>query len=112
MDGSISGFIFTLINIISPLLVFITCCYYLFKQVKVDAILLFIGSGISLLLTCFYSFLMPYLARVNYLPATEVSTYYSVAGIIGFFGGICFVVGLFILINNMVNANKLLNGKF
>lgn len=112
MDGSIGGFIFSLINIISPLLLFITCGYYLFKQVKVDAILLFIGSGIGLLLTCFYSFLMPYLARVNYLPVGEVSTYYSIAGIIGFFGGICFAVGLFLLINKMINADKLLNGKF
>ncbi|GGE59874.1 hypothetical protein EV200_103553 [Pedobacter psychrotolerans] len=111
MDSSISGFIFILINIISPFLVFIACCYYLFKRISADAILLFVGSGISLLLTGFYSFLMPYLARVNYLPAAEVNTYYSIAGIIGLIAGICFGIGLFILINSLLNTNKMLNKK-
>lgn len=112
MDGSITGFLFTLISLISPLLVFIACCYYLSKQAKADAILLFIGSGITLLISCFYSFLMPYIIKNHNLPYAEVNYYYSVIGVIGLVGGICFGVGLFMLINNRLNANRMLNNKF
>lgn len=63
-----------------------------------------IGSGISILISVFYTVLMPYLMQSRNLSMTETSSYYSIAGIIGFFGGISFAAGLLILIYNTVNS--------
>ncbi|WP_316798963.1 hypothetical protein [Pedobacter frigidisoli] len=63
-----------------------------------------IGSGISILISVFYTVLMPYLMQSRNLSMTETSSYYSIAGIIGFFGGISFSAGLLILIYNTVNS--------
>ncbi|MFD2285385.1 hypothetical protein GJU39_04655 [Pedobacter petrophilus] len=112
MNGSMWQFLFTLVSIISPLLVFIACCLYINKIVRADSVLMCIGSGITLLLSVMYQFVMPYLIQDRAMPVGEVSFYYSVLGMISFSGGVCFAIGLFMLINNMVNANKLLNGKF
>ncbi|WP_316795794.1 hypothetical protein [Pedobacter agri] len=106
MGDSIMTTLYSVGSIISPLIVFIACAYYVSKQVKADSILMLIGSGMSLLLTGFYSFLMPYFMQSRGLSVTETTSYYTIAGIISFFSGICFAVGLFILINNTVNANK------
>lgn len=104
--------LYSLVSIISPLIVFIACIYYISKQVKADSILLLIGSGMSLLLTGFYTFIMPYFMQSRGLSITETTSYYTIAGIISFFSGICFAVGLFILINNTVNANKSFPNQF
>jgi len=112
MDSSIMSFLSTLISVISPLLIFGACCYYFSKEVKADSILLFIGSGLTLLLACFYRFLMPYLMDHYAMPMSEVNSYYFILGVISFFAGICFAVGLFMLINNMINASKMIQGKF
>ena len=92
-------------SLVSPLLVFVASCYYLSRSAKADSILLFIGSGIGLFVTAFFS-LVPYFIQSRNMPFAEASQYYSVAGIIGFIGGICFAVGFFILINDTVNAYK------
>ncbi len=112
MNSPFLQLLFTLVSIISPLLVFIASCIYISKIARADAVFLCVGSGISLLLSGTYYWLMPYLMKNSSLSAPEVSFYYSVLGIIGFIGGVSFAIGLFMLINNMVNANKLLNGKF
>ncbi|WP_156166750.1 hypothetical protein [Pedobacter sp. BMA] len=40
------------------------------------------------------------------LSMTATTSYYSIAGIIGFFGGISFAAGLLILVYNTVNSFK------
>jgi hypothetical protein len=96
----------SLTNFIPPLLVFIASCYYLFNNTKTtDAVLLFIGSAISLLVTVSFTF-MPRFIQSRFMPLTEASQYYAIIGMIGFLGGICFAVGFFILVSNLVNAYK------
>lgn len=112
MEGSFMTTLFGLVSIIPPLIGFIVCCYYISKQVKADSILLIIGSGSSLLLTLFYQFMMPFFMQSRGLSITETSSYYTIAGVISFFAGICFAVGLFMLINNTLNANKDFSNQF
>ena len=112
MDNSITSMLFSLVSLISPLFVFIASCYYISKNAKVDAILLFIGSGVALLLNIFYSVVMPYLVQNNGMPVSEVTRYYSLLGVVSFIAGICFATGLFLLIYNTVNANKTTNNQF
>ena len=103
---NISTSLVSLTNFIPPLLVFIASCYYLFNGTKTaDAILLFIGSGIGLLVTVSFTF-MPRFIQSRFMPYTEASQYYALIGMLGFLGGICFAVGFFILISNLVNTHK------
>lgn len=67
-----------------------------------------IGSGIGLLITLFYSFLMPLLISSQNLAYTEVSKYYAVVGIISFIASLCFAAGLLILVINTVKKNKIM----
>ena len=95
----------SLTSVVSPLLVFLASCYYLSKSAKADSILLFIGSGISLLITTFFT-LAPYFAQSMNMILSETTKYYSIAGVIGFVGGICFSVGFLILIIDSVSSYK------
>lgn len=90
--------------LITPLLLFLASCYYIAKSAKADSILLLIGSVISLMVSIFY-ILMPFFAHSRSMPFTETSNYYGIAGIIGFFGGICFVAGFLILIIGSLKAH-------
>ena len=71
-----------------------------------------IGSGIGLLITLFYSFLMPLLISAQHLAYTEVSKYYSIAGVISFIAGLCFAVGFLILVYNTVKKNTVIHDQF
>jgi len=104
--------LFSLVSLVSPLFVFIASCYYISKNAKVDAILLFIGSGVALLLNIFYGVVMPYLVRNNSMPVSEVTKYYTILGVVSFIAGICFATGLFLLIYNTVNRNKIADNQF
>ncbi|WP_316737916.1 hypothetical protein [Pedobacter aquatilis] len=112
MDSSITSIFFSLISLISPLFVFIASCYYISKNVKVDAILLFIGSGVALLLNVFYSVVMPYLVQNSGMPVSEVTRYYTILGVISFIAGLCFATGLFLLIYNTVNKKNIAPHQF
>lgn len=104
--------LYSLVSIISPLILFIASCYYISKQVKADSILLLIGSGMSLLLSGFYRLVIPFFMQSRGLSVAETTSYYTIAGIIGFFAGICFAIGFFMLINNTVNGNKGFSNQF
>lgn len=106
--NSILSNLLSLISIISPCIVFGTCCYFLIKKSSVEAILMTIGSGIGLLITLFYSFLMPLLISSQNLAYTEVSKYYAVVGIISFIASLCFAAGFLILVINTVKKNKIM----
>ncbi|MFC3560061.1 hypothetical protein [Pedobacter jamesrossensis] len=112
MDSSIMTIFYSLISLLSPLLIFIASCYYISKKRSADAVLLIIGSGMSLLLSITYNVLMPYLMSAGNLPASEVTQYYKILGVAGFIGGIFFAVGLFMLIYNTVNSNKIVANQF
>ena len=98
--------LYSLVSLVSPLIIFITCCYYISKQVKIDSILMLIGSAISILISVLYNIVMPFLMQSRNLSITETSSYYSIAGFIGFFGGISFAAGVLILVYNTVNSFK------
>jgi len=103
--NSILSTLLSLVAIISPVILFGTCCYFLAKKSAVEAILMTIGSGIGLLVTLFYSVLMPFLLRDQHLAYTEVSQYYTVIGIISFIASLCFAAGFLILVTNTVKKN-------
>jgi hypothetical protein len=90
--------------LLTPLVLFLASCYYIAKRAKADSILLFIGSGIDLIASTFFV-LIPFFAQSINIPFAEASNYYGIAGIISFLGGICFVTGFFILINDSVKAH-------
>ncbi|QDW27817.1 hypothetical protein [Pedobacter sp. KBS0701] len=110
--NSILSNLLSLISIISPCIVFGTCCYFLVKKSSVEAILMTIGSGIGLLITLFYSFLMPLLISSQNLAYTEVSKYYAVVGIISFIASLCFAAGLLILVINTVKKQAVVQNQF
>lgn len=112
MDSSILSTLTSLISIICPLVIFVACSYYLSKKVNIDSILLFIGSCSGLLLTGFYSVLMPFLMQNKNFAFADWKIYYTIGGIVGFIFGLCFAVGLFILVNKTVNANKKVSHQF
>jgi uncharacterized membrane protein YgdD (TMEM256/DUF423 family) len=103
--NSILSTLLSLVSIISHVIIFGTCGYFLSKKSVVEAILMTIGSGIGLLTALFYSVLMPFLLNDRHLAYTEVSQYYTVIGIISFIGSLCFAGGLLILIINTVKKN-------
>ncbi|WP_316824331.1 hypothetical protein [Pedobacter miscanthi] len=110
--NSILSTLLSLVSIISPVIVFGTSCYFLVKKSSVEAILMTIGSGIGLLVTLFYSALMPLLISSQHLAYTEVSQYYSVIGIISFIASMCFAAGFVILIINAIKKNNVFHDQF
>jgi zinc transporter ZupT len=104
MDNTLT-LLWSVTALLSPLLLFLASCYYLSKSAKADSILLFIGSGIGLVVSAFFRW-MPQFIQSRYMPSSEAENYYAMAGIISFIGGICFVIGFVILINNAVNTHK------
>lgn len=110
--NSILSNLLSLTSIISPCIVFGTCCFFLVKKSSVEAILMTIGSGIGLLITLFYAFLMPLLMAGQNLAYTEVSKYYSIVGIISFIASLCFAAGLLILVINTVKKQPVVHSQF
>jgi len=109
--NSILSNLLSLISIIPSGVVFGTCCFFLIKKSSVEAILMTIGSGISLLITLFYSFL-PLLMAAQNLTAVEVSKYYSFSSVIGFIAGIFFAAGFLILVISTVKKNRGISDQF
>lgn len=103
MDSIMSLLSFT--ALVSPLLIFLASCFYLSKSAKADSVLLFVGSGIAFLITVFFT-LMPRFVQSRNLPLSELSLYYSIAGIISLVGGICFAVGFFLLVTDAITTHK------
>lgn len=95
----------TFISLVAPVFIFAICLYYLIRTSKTDALLLSVGSGIALVMMAFFS-LMPYYMQSAALDSATVSLYYSIGGFINLIGNIVFIVGLFMLVNRMVAAQK------
>lgn len=112
MDSSITSILFSLIALISPLVIFIASCYYFSKIVKADSVLLFVGAAIGLLISVFYNVIMPYLIQTQSMAVNVSTKYYTLTGIIGFIGGISFAIGLFMLIVNTINGNSFKTNHF
>jgi hypothetical protein len=110
--NSILSTLVNLISIISPVIIFGTCCYFLAKKSAVESILMTIGSGIGLLTTLFYSVLMPFLLNDRNFAYTAVSKYYTIIGIISFIASLCFAAGFLILVFNTVKKNTIFTDQF
>ncbi|MCZ4223931.1 hypothetical protein [Pedobacter rhodius] len=111
MNNSIMATLFSLVSIISPLLVLIGSIYYISKKVGADSILLLIGSGIGFLINVFY-ILIPYLISRNNMPASKVTQLYPIVGIVSIFSGISFAVGFFILVYNTIAKQNSIGNQF
>jgi len=110
--NSILSTLVNLISIISPVIIFAACCYFLSKKSAVEAILMTIGSGIGLLTALFYSVLMPFLISDRHFAYTQVSKYYTLIGIVSFIASLCFAGGLLILIINTVKKDNVSYDQF
>lgn len=110
--NSILSTLVNLISIISPVIIFGTCCYFLSKKPAVEAILMTIGSGIGLLTTLFYSALMPFLINDRHFAYSQVSKYYTLIGVISFIASLCFAAGFLILVYNSVKKNNVVHDQF
>ncbi|NII84890.1 hypothetical protein H9N25_22760 [Pedobacter riviphilus] len=110
--NSLLSTLVNLISIISPVIIFGACCYFLSKKSAVEAILMTIGSGIALLTTLFYSVLMPFLLGDRHLVYTDVSKYYTLIGVISFIASLCFAAGFLILIINTIKKNTVTHDQF
>jgi len=109
--NSILSNLLSLTSIISPCIVFGTCCFFLVKKSSVEAILMTIVSGIGLLITILYSFL-PLIISTQHLAYTEVSKYYAIVGIISLIASLCFAAGLLILVINTVKKQPVIHNQF
>ncbi|MEH3112088.1 hypothetical protein [Pedobacter terrae] len=109
--SSILANLLSLISIIPPFIVFGACCFLLIKKSSAEAMLMAMGSGISLIINILYTFVPSLLAAQN-LKLTEITKYYSIGGIIGFMDGICFAAGFLILVINTVKKNKAISDQF
>lgn len=110
--NSILTSLLSLVSIISPVIVFGTCCYFLAKKTSVEAILMIIGSGIGLIVTLFYSVLIPFLVNDRHLDYTEISQYYTLVGIVSFIASLCFAAGFLILVYNTVKKKNTFHDQF
>lgn len=109
--NSIFATLMSMISIISPCIIFGTCCYLLSKKNTAEAVLMTIGSGIGLLTHVFY-ILVPYWISSRNMPYTDVSKYYTVTGIISFIASICFAAGFLILVTNILKKNNIIKDQF
>lgn len=97
---------YSLTLIITPLGMFIATCIYISKKVKADSILLFIGSLVGLMVSVISVVVVPYLMRSGSYSSLEVQKIYMAIGVVSFFGGICFVVGFFMLIIDAIKSKR------
>ncbi len=109
--NSILSTLFSFVSIISPCIVFGTCCFFLIKKSSAEAILMTIGSGISLLMTILYS-VWPLIISAQHLAYTEVSQYYAIFGVISFISSVCFAAGFLILIIKTVKNQVVVHNQF
>ena len=109
--NSILSILMSALSFIAPCIVFGTCCYFLAKKNVVEAILMTIGSGISILIHLFYILLPLWISSRN-IPYTEISKYYTLIGIIGALANICFAAGFLILIINTIKKNTATHDQF
>lgn len=96
---SIIGFL----GIFPDLLILIICISYLAKARSSDAMLLFIGSLIRVLVRLFY-FVMPYFVSNVDSPADRVREYYSLGNVAALIGSILFCVGFVLLIKRVTST--------
>ena len=85
---------------------FAICVYYVIAKPGADSILLVIGSFITFLTMLFYNILMPIITSTQGMDYVNNSWMYTIAGLVGLIGHICFTAGLIILIINQVNNLK------
>lgn len=97
MDASQLDFLGNYKFLLPQLIIFICCLYFYFKVNSFDAILLSIGSGLSLCILMVHLFILPYtwsflekLREVYYLE--------TVLSISNLLSSICFIAGFLMLI--------------
>jgi len=112
MQNSITATLLSLTSVISPLIVLATSCYFVIKKASIEAILLLIGAGTGFILTLIYSVLMPYLMRNQHSAYPDITTIYTILGVVGFFSGLSFAMGFVILITNTVKRNQVVHNQF
>lgn len=112
MSDLLKTVLFNLTSLVTPLAIFIATCIYIFKKAKADAILLFLGALVSLIISTISLVIVPYFMRSGNYSSLEIQQIYMVIGVVGFFGGICFAVGFFILVVDTIKNKKATQNNF
>lgn len=103
--SAVPQFFFNALSMLPQLLIVIACIYYISKKTTVDAILLTIGSFISLLLHGFNALLMPMLWTYDSGSFETRMLIIRVSSIMGFVAWALFGVGLLLLIIKQVKQS-------
>lgn len=91
-----------LIGTIPQVIVLVAVLMYIAKRSTAEAVLMMIGAIIGLISSIFYVVALPWLSE-NYGMDWYMS-YASVIGIVATLGGLCFAVGLLILVQKSLKS--------
>ncbi len=101
---SLQSLLMSFFNVIPALVTLGICGYYYIKSRTPDAILLLVGSGIHMLTSLMYAVVVPILTRTNNWG--RVNSIYTLLAIINFVGTVAFVIGLFLLIQKVLEQKE------
>lgn len=98
--------------LVTPLAIFITTCIYIFKKPKIDSVLLFLGALVGLITSTISLVVAPRFIQSGSLSPLEIEKIYITIGFVSFFGGICFAVGFFMIIINIIKNKNTVSNNF
>jgi hypothetical protein len=91
-----------LLGTIPQVIVVVAVMMYVVKRTTAEAVLMVIGAVIGLITSLFYTVALPLLFDVY--GSAWYESYIWIIGAIGTLGGLCFAVGLLLLIQNVLRA--------
>jgi|GEM_PF-2224866 len=97
--------VLSMLPIIAPLLIFAACLVYILRLVALDSVLLIIGSSVALVVSVIYTY-APYYAQDRAITFEEMSTLFTVLGVVSLIANFIFVAGLFLVFDKVVKHLK------
>lgn len=89
-----------ILGTIPQIIVVIAVVMYAAKRSTTEAVLLLIGAIIGLISSVFYSLALPWLFETY--GSTWYESYISIIATVGMVGGLCFAIGLLLLVQNIL----------
>lgn len=86
--------------------IFGICVFYLTRQNATDSVLLTLGSGIGLGISSLYQIILPFFVYGRVSNMREIEWIYTLGAVIGFIGSLCFLTGLFLLIQKRLQLSS------
>lgn len=93
-----------LLGIIPQIIVVIAVMMYVVKRSTAEGVLMTIGAIIGLITSLFYTVALPWLFDIY--GSAWYESYLGLIGAVGTLGGLCFAIGLLLLIQNILKAKS------